>query len=136
VTKRVLLDESVPRHLATALDAAGFPASPYPRAWKQIKNGELLGLAESEGFDVLITSDQNIYAQQNLRGRSLSIVVLPTNRRRHVMERVADIVDTLNRIDRRQYVVLERSGRRQLLDYDIADATFGEMPPVKPLVDD
>jgi hypothetical protein len=132
----VLLDESVPRQLAAALLAAGFVASPYPQAWKQIKNGELLRFAESEGFDVLITSDQNIHAQQNLRGRNLSIIVLPTNLRRHVMERVADIVDTLNRIERRQYVVIERSGRRQVTDYDLPNVVFREMPPVKPLVDE
>jgi hypothetical protein len=133
VSKRVLLDESVPRQLATALDAAGFSASPYPPAWKQIKNGELLKRAEDGGFDVLITSDQSIYAQQNLRGRKLSIIVLPTNLRRHVMERVADIVDTLTRIGPRQYVVIERSGRRQVLDYDLSDVAFAEMPPVRPV---
>jgi hypothetical protein len=136
VTKRVLLDESVPRQLATALNATGFAASPYPQAWKQIRNGELLRLAESEGFDVLITSDQNINAQQNLRGRNLSIIMLPTNLRRHVMERVADIIDTLNRIERRQYVVIERGGRRQVIDHDLPDVVLREMPPVKPLVDE
>jgi len=51
MTKRVLLDEGVPRHLAAPLDAAGFSATPYPRAWKQMKNGELLELAERRGFD-------------------------------------------------------------------------------------
>jgi predicted nuclease of predicted toxin-antitoxin system len=136
VTKRVLLDESVPRHLAVALDGAGFSATPYPSSWKQTKNGELLELAERRGFDVLITSDKNIYAQQNLRGRTLSIIVLPTNLRRHVMERVADIVDTINRIESRQYVVIERSGRRLVLDYDVPGAAFADMPSVKPLDDD
>src|SRR5438105_7806889 len=73
--KRVLLDEGVPRHLAGPLQAAGFSATPLPQAWKQATNGELLQLAERHGFDVLITSDKNIYAQQNLRGRELSIIL-------------------------------------------------------------
>jgi predicted nuclease of predicted toxin-antitoxin system len=107
VTKRVLLDESVPRHLATPLDAAGFSTTPYPNDWKQMKNGDLLALAEDRGFDVLITSDKNIYAQQNLRGRKLSIVVLPTNRRSDVMQRASDIVETLEMIEPGQYVVIE-----------------------------
>ena len=81
MTKRVLLDEGVPRHLAAPLDAARFSCTPYPRSWKQMKNGELLQLAELRQFDILITSDKNIYAQQNLRGRNLSIIVLPTNPR-------------------------------------------------------
>jgi hypothetical protein len=73
MTKRVLLDEGVPRHLAAPLEAAGFSCTPYPRSWKQMKNGELLRLAERQQFDILISSDKNIYAQQNLRGRILSI---------------------------------------------------------------
>ena len=77
MTKRVLLDEGVPRQLAAPLEAAGFSATPYPPAWKQIKNGELLKLAEDQGYDVLITSDKNIYAQQKLRGRSLSSSCCP-----------------------------------------------------------
>jgi hypothetical protein len=67
MSKRVLLDEGVPRHLAAPLETAGFNTTPYPRAWKQIRNGELLERAEREGFDVLITNDKNIYTQQNLR---------------------------------------------------------------------
>jgi hypothetical protein len=114
----VLLDEGVPRHLAAPLEAAGFPATPYPRAWKQTKNGELLQLAEQAGFDILITSDKNIYAQQNLRGRNLSIIVLPTNRRRQVMERAADVIDTINRTRPRPYVVIEINGRRPVFDFD------------------
>jgi predicted nuclease of predicted toxin-antitoxin system len=133
VTKRVLLDESVPRHLAAPLDAAGFSAMSYPRSWKQLKNGELLELAERQGFDILVTSDKNMYAQQNLRGRNLSIIVLPTNLRRQVMERAADVVDTINRIKPRQYVVIELSGRRIIFDFDLPSAPPGEMPAINPL---
>ncbi len=133
MTKRVLLDEGVPRHLAAPLEAAGFPTTPYPRAWKQTKNGELLELAERSGFDILITSDKNIYAQQNLRGRNLSVIVLPTNLRRLVMERAADIVDTIGRIKPRQYVVIEFGGRRLVFDFDAPGAAPADIPPVKPL---
>jgi hypothetical protein len=52
------------------------------------------------------------------------------------MERVADIVDTINRIEPRQYVVIERSGRRLVLDYDVPGAASADMPAVKPLDDD
>jgi predicted nuclease of predicted toxin-antitoxin system len=118
VVSRVLLDESVPRHLAAALEAAGFSASPYPSAWKQTKNGELLRLAEGEGFEVLITSDKNIYAQQNLRGRTISIIVLPTNLRRLVMERAADVIAALREIKPRQYVFIESDGSRTVSGFD------------------
>jgi hypothetical protein len=132
VTKRVLLDESVPRHLAAPLELAGFPATPYPNDWKQTKNGELLTLAEDRGFDILVTNDRSIYAQQNLRGRKLAIVVLPTNLRRIVMKRASAVVDTVRRIKSGQYVVIEPSGLRPVIDYNAVDAKPSEMPAVEP----
>ncbi len=39
------------------------------------KNGELLALAEGR-WDVLLTSDRNIKYQQNMTGRSVSILIL------------------------------------------------------------
>jgi hypothetical protein len=45
----------------------------------QLENGELLSIAEESGFDVLVTSDQNIRYQQNLTGRKLALVVLGSN---------------------------------------------------------
>jgi predicted nuclease of predicted toxin-antitoxin system len=107
VSKRVLLDEGVPRHLAEPLNAAGLSATPYPNAWKQITNGELLTLAEQRGFDVLVTNDKNIGAQQNLRGRNIAIIVLPTNRRRQVMRLASQVVNAIWQIQPGQYVVIE-----------------------------
>ncbi len=43
-----------------------------------MKNGELLALAEPH-FEVFITSDKNLRCQQNLTGRRLAILILPTN---------------------------------------------------------
>lgn len=45
----------------------------------QLENGKLLRAAEDDGFDVLVTADQNIQYQQNLTGRKLAIVVLGSN---------------------------------------------------------
>ena len=49
-----------------------------------LKNGRLLEAAETAGFDVLITVDQNIPDQQNLTQRSIALVILSgrTNRLR------------------------------------------------------
>lgn len=41
-----------------------------------LKNGVLLAAAEAAGFQVLITTDQEIPYQQNLEGRQISILVL------------------------------------------------------------
>jgi hypothetical protein len=45
----------------------------------QLENGKLLDAAEAAGFDVMITSDQNIGYQQNLTRRKLALVVLGSN---------------------------------------------------------
>ena len=46
--------------------------------WAGLKNGELLALAEKQS-DVFITADKQLRHQQNLTGRRLSVIVLPTN---------------------------------------------------------
>jgi hypothetical protein len=50
----------------------------YERGWHDLKNGDLLARAEAEGFDALITMDQNLRYQQNLAGRRIGVVVLMT----------------------------------------------------------
>ena len=51
------------------------------QGWASKKNGELLRLAASE-FDVFITIDNNLSAQQNLTKIDLAVIVLsaPNNR--------------------------------------------------------
>lgn len=44
--------------------------------WEGLKNGELLEQAQANGFDVVITVDQNIRFQQNLKGSTLAVCVL------------------------------------------------------------
>ena len=95
-------------------------------------NGELLATAEEQAFDILITNDRNIFSQQNLRGRKLAIVVLPTNLRRLIMDRAADLVDTVNRVEPGQYVVIELSGSRTVVDYNAPKIESSEMPSIQP----
>lgn len=50
----------------------------YERGWGTCENGELLRLAEAEGFEVFVTTERNLRHQQNLSGRTIGIVVLTT----------------------------------------------------------
>ena len=63
------------------------------QGWADVINGELLRLAESNGFAVLLTADANIKNQQNLSDRSISIIVLRAfnNRLRTHQEMLDDI---------------------------------------------
>jgi hypothetical protein len=45
-------------------------------SWAQLTNGKLLNAAVQAGYELLITTDQNLQHQQNLVSRSLVILVL------------------------------------------------------------
>jgi len=47
--------------------------------WRELKNSELLGIAEENGFEVFVTGDQILVLEQNLAGRSLAILALTAN---------------------------------------------------------
>jgi hypothetical protein len=64
--------------------------------WTGIKNGELLRRAE-EQFDVFVTADQKLRYQQNLSGRKLAFIVIPTNQVRAVVGLLPVIEDGLKR---------------------------------------
>ena len=73
---RLLLDECVPRKIKFLFAAAGMLCETVRDAgWSGKENGELLSLAEQH-YDVLVTIDRNIRHQQNLLGRSLSILII------------------------------------------------------------
>jgi hypothetical protein len=71
---RILLDECLPRKLKN-----GFPSyecRTVPEAGiAGTRNGLLLSLAESRGFDVFLTMDKGLEYEQNLRGRRIAIIV-------------------------------------------------------------
>ncbi|MDD9998117.1 MAG: hypothetical protein OXQ89_10270 [Rhodospirillaceae bacterium] len=60
------------------------------RGWSDKDNGELLELAEREGYEVPAATDQSLRYQQNLDSRQIGIVVLPAANwnavRRHAHE--------------------------------------------------
>ena len=65
--------------------------------WAGTKNGELLRRAEAE-FDVFVTADQQLRYQQNLSGRTLAIIVIPSNRVRTVVSLLPAIEEILKRV--------------------------------------
>ena len=73
---RILLDQGTPAPLRRAL-ADHSVSTIYEKGWATLTNGELLAAAEAS-FDVFVTTDKNLRFQQNLAGRRLAILVLPT----------------------------------------------------------
>lgn len=76
---RIVLDKNIPvgvrrfllQHEVRTGAEMGWP--------DQLENGALLNAAEAAGCDVMVTADQNIRYQQNLKGRKLALVVLGSN---------------------------------------------------------
>ena len=74
---KILLDECTPRVVKKRLPQLDIRTT-QEMGWAGRKNGDLLAAAESQ-FDVFITTDKNLRHQQNLSGRRLAVVLLPSN---------------------------------------------------------
>ena len=59
--------------------------------WAKLENGDLLQAAEGV-FGLLITTDQSLSYQQNLTGRRLAILVLPTTNWPKIQNHLPEIV--------------------------------------------
>lgn len=70
------------------------------KGWSDKGNGELLDLAEREGYEVLVTTDQSLRFQQNLAARQVGVVVLLSTNWREVRlrtEKIAEAIVTVRR---------------------------------------
>jgi predicted nuclease of predicted toxin-antitoxin system len=95
---RILFDKNIPigvRRFLTKHQVQTLTELQWP---DQLENGELLKMAEEAGFEVLVTSDQNIRYQQNMAGRKLALVVLGSNIWPVVEEHSAAITATVEEI--------------------------------------
>jgi predicted nuclease of predicted toxin-antitoxin system len=86
---RILVDECLPEDLVEWLPEWDVRMVQH-MGWAGVKNGELLRRAEGE-FDLFLTADKNLRYQQNLKGRRLAILVLPSNRLKVLRRMIADI---------------------------------------------
>jgi hypothetical protein len=71
----VLLDQGTPVPLGRHLLGHSVRTASQ-QGWATLGNGELLAVAEAEGFDVFVTTDKNLRYQQRLSGRRMAFVVI------------------------------------------------------------
>ncbi len=64
---RVLFDQGTPTAIADYLSEHTVRTTKQ-QGWETLSNGDLLTAAEGAGFEVLVTTDNNIAFQQNLKG--------------------------------------------------------------------
>jgi hypothetical protein len=72
---RILFDQGTPVPLRKLLNPHHVETA-FERGWSTLGNGELLAVAEQEGFEVFVTTDRNLRDQQDLRGGSIAIAVM------------------------------------------------------------
>ena len=104
---RILFDKNVPvgarfflpSHEVQTVVEMGWP--------DQLENGKLLDAAEESGFDVIVTSDQNMRYQQNLSRRKLALVVLGSNIWPVVQKHGAVITASVNAAKPGSYAFIE-----------------------------
>lgn len=96
---RILLDECIPRPLKRELTDYNVQTV-VEMGWAGTKNGALLKKMVSEGFTVLLTADQNLRYEQNLKQAGVAIVVLvaPSNRMSDLVPLMAEARKVLGAI--------------------------------------
>jgi hypothetical protein len=101
----VLLDECLPRRLRVHLPGHDLQTV-QEKGWSGKKNGELLTLAAEAGFGALITVDQSLQYQQNVRRCGLGVVALAaeSNRLQDLLPLVSAVMSALESIRPGEYV--------------------------------
>lgn len=90
---KILFDVGVPHQLRRIIMKQGYSVetSQY-HGWTLRDNGDLLDLAEQNGFQILITTDQSMEHELNLAKWKVGIVVLADTKWDNIKLHVADIV--------------------------------------------
>ena len=106
---KLLLDESVPRRLASSFPEAFTLHTVQEMGWAGIGNGLLLSQAAKEDFDAFITVDRGIEHQQNMSGLPLPVIIMfgVRNRLVELQPLIPGVVDVLSGdLQRRIYRIL------------------------------
>jgi len=91
---KVLLDENLDHRLRSNLGTHEVFTASY-KGWDGLRNGELLRAAEADGFEVLVTGDQTLAREQNLKERRMAIVALSSIEWRLVRQHLPKIMTAI-----------------------------------------
>jgi len=80
---KILLDENLPAKVKYDFGEGYEVSTVRDMGWLGKKNGELLGLAAFNGFDIFITLDKNLKNQQNLNKVDLKFILLLAKDNKH-----------------------------------------------------
>jgi predicted nuclease of predicted toxin-antitoxin system len=98
---RILFDQGTPVPLRRAL-ASHSVSTAFEMGWSNLENGDLLRAAEGR-FEVFVTTDKNLRYQQNLTGRQLAILVLPTTNWLEIQQYESAVATAVNSLQPGEY---------------------------------
>ena len=101
---RILFDHGVPVPLRDHRSDHAIKTA-YEVGWSTLRNGDLLANAEKQ-FDVFVTTDRNLRHQQNIAGRRIAILVLPTTSWPRLVNCTAQISSAIASLESSQYLEL------------------------------
>jgi len=100
---KILFDQGTPVPLRGHLVEHSVDTA-HERGWSNLLNGDLLDALERDGYQLLITTDQNLRYQQNLTGRRFAIIVLLSTSWPRIRLRVDDIKSAVDKIVTGDYI--------------------------------
>ena len=100
---RILFDQGVPLPLKSWLISHNVETA-RQRGWSELLNGELLAAAEAAGFDLFITTDQNLCHQLDLSRFAIAVLVLMVANWPALEPFASEIAAAVDEIHPRQYV--------------------------------
>ena len=99
---QILFDQGTPAPLRNHLISHQVRTA-YEQGWSSLANGELLRAAEDAGFELLVTTDQNLRYQQDLGGRRIAILVLLSTSWPRIRLRLDAVFEAVNGIEVGEY---------------------------------
>ena len=110
--KRAVLDEAVPADAAVLFLDKEIEIAGFPDEWRSLPDSKVLERASATGFDWLITCDKQMPFQQNLAGKAISVLVLPSPQLQLLEALKLPITHLLRSPLRGHFVHVDQSGRQ------------------------
>src|SRR5882762_8785538 len=92
---KILFDQGTPVPLRKSLTHHNV-TTVFEIGWSTFENGDLIKSAEQAGYEILVTTDQNLKYQQNLRDRKIAIVVLRSTSWPRIQKVIVEIIQAVD----------------------------------------
>jgi len=100
---KILFDQGTPAPLRAYLGGHTVDTA-YELGWAILRKSELLAAAEKDGYHLLVTTDQNLKYQQNLRNKKLAVLVLRSSSWLRLKAHAEKITQTIKTIKIGEYI--------------------------------